>query len=75
MKILLVLCCFAGIAAIDLPVMIKNKLWRDIALYSAIFLPVLILTVLVAQGVEVPSPIKAIQTFYRDILHLSFNPS
>ncbi len=75
MNILLVLSCFAGVAALDLPAMIKGKLWRELFIYSAIFLLVLALAVLVAQGVKVPSPIKAAQAFYRDVLHLSFKPS
>lgn len=74
MNLLLVLTAFAGIAAFDVPDMIKNKRWRDFIVYSAIFLVVLVLGVLVALDVKVPSPIKAVQAFYRDILHLSFKP-
>jgi len=75
MNLLLVFMAFAGIAALDLPGMVKNKRWRDLAVYSAIFLLVLGLGTLMALGVEIPSPIKAIQAFYRDVLHLSFKMS
>jgi len=75
MTLFLVLFGFAAMAAADLPDMIRNKLWRDVAIYSVIFLFVLVLAVLMAQGVKVPSPIKAIQAFYRDVLHLSFKIS
>ena len=75
MKILLVLAGFAIIAAADLPGMIRNGLRRDLICYSAVFLLVLILAVLMALGVGVPSPIKALQAFYRDVLHLSFTES
>lgn len=72
MNLLLVFSGFAVIAAIDLPGLIKNKLWRDLTIYSVIFLSVLALAVLIALDVGIPSPIKAAQAFYRDILHLSF---
>ena len=72
MNLLLVIAGFAGIAVIDIPGLIKKKLWRDLAIYMAVFLPVLGLAVLAALGIKVPSPIKAIQGFYRDVLHLSF---
>lgn len=66
---------FSVIAAINLPRMIKNKQWHDVILYSVVFVLVLALAVVMALDVEMPSPIKALQSFYRDILHLSFKPS
>jgi len=75
MNLLLVFIAFAGITALDLPHMVKNKQWRDLTIYSIIFSLVLALGVLVALDVNVPSPIKAIEAFYRDVLHLSFEMS
>ena len=72
MNLLLVFAAFAGIAAFDLPDMVKSRRWRDLIVYLAAFLLVLVLGMLVALDVKVPSPIKAIQAFYRDVLRLSF---
>lgn len=74
MNVLLVLLAFAGIGAIDLPDMIKSKQRRDLIIYSVIFVLVFTLGILVAAGVKIPSPIKAIQAFYRDVLGLTFKP-
>ena len=74
MNLFFVVIAFAGIAALDLPDMVKNERWRDLIVYSVIFLLVLVLGVLMALDVQVPSPIKAVQAFYRDVLHLSFKP-
>jgi len=71
-NLLLVLIGFAGIAAVNLPGLIKKKQRRDLAVYSVVFVLVLALGVLAALGVDIPSPIKAIQAFYRDVLHLTF---
>lgn len=75
MNILLVVLAFAGIGAMDVPRMVQNRRWRDLIAYSVFFALVLALGILVASGVKVPSPIKAIQAFYRDVLGLSFKPS
>lgn len=72
MNLLLVIFCFAAIAITNVPVLVKNKRWRDLGVYSAFYLAVLTLAVLVALNVKVPSPIKAAEHFYRDVLHLSF---
>ena len=72
MNFLLVLIAFAGIAAHDLPGMVKR--WRDLAVYSVIFLLVLGLGMLVALDINVPTPIKAIQVLYQN-MGLSFKKS
>lgn len=75
MNLLLVVVAFAAIAALDLPKMVKGKRWRDLSIYAGIFVLVFALGVLVALGVEIPSPIKAAQAFYRDLLGISFKQS
>ncbi len=75
MNLLLVLAGMAIIAAINLPGLIKNRQWHDLTVYTVIFLLVLTLAVLMAVGVRLPSPIKAAQKFYQDVLHLSFKKS
>lgn len=73
MNLLLVLSGFALIAGIDLPGLVKKQLWHDLVIYAVMFLLVLLLALLVVLDVKVPSPILAIQAFYRDVLHLSFS--
>lgn len=73
-NLLLVFLAFAAIAAIDLPAMIKSKQWRTLVMYGVIYLLVLTLGVLIASGIKIPSPIKAIQSFYQNVLGLSFKP-
>ncbi len=75
MKVLLVCLAFAVIGAIDLPDMIRNKRLQDLTAYSIFFVLVLALGLLIAAGVKVPSPIKAIQAFYQNVLGLAFKPS
>lgn len=72
MNLLLVVIAFTGIAFFDLPGMVKNRRWHNLIVYSALFLSVFVLGVLMTLDINVPSPIKAAQAFYRDILGLSF---
>lgn len=72
MKLTLVLIGFAAIAAVNLPGMVKEKLWKELVKYLAVYLAVLLPAVLIALGVHVPSPIKGLMWLYRDVLHLSF---
>ena len=75
MKLLLSFVALAAIAAADIPKMIKNKQRRELYAYIAVFLVVLAFAVLVSLDIDMPSPVKTIQSFYRDILHLSFKTS
>ena len=71
------LMCFAGFAVIavkDLPCLIKAKQWVELSKYVVIFLLLLAFAVFVMLDVINPSPVKMMQTFYRDVLHLSFKP-
>ena len=69
--------CFAGLAVVaakDLPCLIKAKQWEELIKYVFIFLLVLAFGVLVMLDDNSPSPVKIMQSFYRDVLHLSFKP-
>lgn len=75
MNVFLVLIAFACIAAMDLPNMVKSRQWRALTIYSIIFVCVLALGLVIALGVKIPSTVKIIQAFYRDVLGLSFKVS
>lgn len=75
MNLVLVMIGFAAIAAANVPGMVKEKLWKELLKYAVCFLAVFILAVLVALDVHVPSPMKGLMIFYREVLHLSFKIS
>ena len=72
MKYLLCLAGFAAVAAKDLPGLLKSKKRRELAIYAAIFLLVMAFALMVVANGNMTSTIKTMQSFYRDILHLSF---
>lgn len=75
MRLTIVLIGFAAIAAVNLPGMIREKLWKELAKYLWVYLAVLLLGVLIALDVHVPSPIQGMMSLYRNVLHLSFKMS
>lgn len=72
MKYLLCLAGFAAVAAKDLPGLLKNKKRRELWVYVLVFVLVLMFAALVMMDGNMTSTIKVLQSFYRDILHLSF---
>lgn len=75
MNLLLVCAAFVFIAVLEVPYMIKHKQWYNLTVYSVLFLLIFAIGVLVALGVTIPSPIKAAQEFYKNVLGLSFKAS
>jgi hypothetical protein len=56
----------------DLPAILKRKDKRELIVYSVILLLVLVSGLVFLYGARLPSPVKLLQSFYRDILGLSF---
>ena len=57
----------------DLPELLRKGNKRDLISYCIVFAFALTLTFLLAFKVEIPSPIKGIQHFIKDILHLGYD--
>lgn len=72
MNMTVLLLIFAGIAALDVPGMVKSRQWRNLMIYAVLFLPILALGIMATMNIPIPSPIKAIQSFYQNVLHLTF---
>ncbi|MBP8640832.1 MAG: hypothetical protein KBI01_08050 [Oscillospiraceae bacterium] len=72
MKLIMCFAAFAAIAAADLPSIIKAKQWVELAKYAFVFLLTFTFAVFVLLDTNTSSPIKLLQTFYSDVLHLSF---
>lgn len=70
--IILLLILFAIIAYVNIPPLVKKKQWWDLKVYCGFFVVALTLSVLLALGVDIPSPIKGIQFIIKDLLHLNY---
>ncbi len=70
--IFLTLAAFLIIAYADVPELIGKKQWKDLAVYSLFFLAALTMAILLALGVEIPSPMAGAQYIIKEILHLNY---
>lgn len=72
--IIIVAISFAIIALMDVPGLIKSGYKRDLAVYSVIYFFALVMSIVIAIGVVMPSSTMWFEHFIKDVLHLSYKP-
>lgn len=70
--IALVLLIFFIIGCMDLPHLIADRHWRDLAVYSVLFSFALVITVMLTFGAELPSSTLWVEHMIKDVLHLNY---
>ncbi len=68
--IALLIILFTGIILFEVPVLVKKKMWRELAAFSAYLLIGIALSIPQALGVKLPNPLKAIEALSRPIWEL-----
>ena len=68
MKVLLLILVFSVIALIEVPKLIKKKLWGELAAFSVLLSIGFILSLLLTIGVKLPNPSKAIENLIKLIV-------
>lgn len=51
---------FALIALIDLPTLLRERAWRDVAAFLVLFLPALAIALMIERGAKVPSAMRVL---------------
>lgn len=70
--IILVIIVFILMALSDFPKLVRSKKWYEVSVLSGFYVFVMTLAVLHTAGVILPSPIKGIQNFIINVLHLGY---
>jgi hypothetical protein len=70
--ILFVIVIFIILALSDFPKLIKEKKWYEVTVLACFYVFVATLSVLHTAGVTLPSPVKGIQSFIVNVLHLGY---
>ena len=65
--IVLALFAFLFIIAIEVPGLVKKRMWRELVAFAVILWIGMTLSILHILDVEVPSPIKLIEAFYKPL--------
>ncbi|SHH94720.1 hypothetical protein SAMN02745823_01598 [Sporobacter termitidis DSM 10068] len=70
--IFLIILIFIIMALADFPKLIKDKRWYEVTILSGVYIFVFVLAALQTSGVTLPSPIKGLQSFITNVLHLTY---
>lgn len=70
--IALIIVIFILLGLSDFPKLVHEKKWYTVSLLSCFYVFVFTLAALQSFGVVLPSPIKGIQKFIIDVLHLGY---
>ena len=70
--IVLVIVIFVLMALSDFPELISGKKWYEVSVLAGLYVGVFVLAALQTLGVTLPSPIKGIQSFITNVLHLAY---
>lgn len=68
MKVLLLILVFTVITLIEVPKLIKKKLWGELTAFSVLLSTGFILSLLLTIGVKLPNPAKAIENLIKLIV-------
>ena len=70
--IILLIAVFAIIVLIDLPRLIKKKMYRMLVVYGLVYTAAFTLCLLIILDIKVISPIVLANDFLKNVLHLSY---
>jgi len=71
--IVLMIAVFAALIMLEVPGLVKKKLWRELTAYSALMLIAIVISVLYLKQVEVPNPVKNTQYYVQNMFEFLFN--
>lgn len=70
--IMLVILIFTILGLSDFPKLVKEKKWYEVSVLFGFYLFVCTLSVLQSYGIVLPSPIRGIEHFIVNVLHLGY---
>jgi len=70
MALLLLTMLFLGIVALEVPGLVRRKMWGELAAFAAYLLMGMALTIPQALGVRLPNPTKAIEVVFEPLIRL-----
>lgn len=70
--VVLVIIIFVLLGISDFPTLIQQKKWYEVSVLAGLYAFVFTLAILQTIGVILPSPVKGIQWFIINVLHLGY---
>lgn len=70
--IFLLIALFICMILYEVPELVKNKYWKELAVFSILISIAFIISLAYVMNVEIPNPVRDTQYFVKDLLHLSY---
>lgn len=70
--IFLLIAVFIGIILFEVPELIRNKYWWELAAFSFILSLAFAVSLLETLNIKIPNPVRYTQYFVSDLLHLRY---
>jgi putative effector of murein hydrolase len=71
--IFLLIAVFIGLILYEVPGLIRNKYWRELAAFSILISIAFGISLLQTLKIEIPNPIRDTQYLVKNLLHLSYD--
>lgn len=71
---ILLIFIYVCVALVDVPSLIRERKWKFLSVYAAIFFTAITLSILYRQSIRVPSPLTAIYQFIQNYMGLGYTP-
>ncbi|AHF06467.1 hypothetical protein [Desulfitobacterium metallireducens] len=68
----LLIVAFIGLILFEVPGLIRDKSWRELAVYTFLMSIAFMLSLLLTLNITVPNPVRDTQYFVKNLLHLSY---
>ncbi len=63
---------FIVVGILQISTLVKKRFWRELIVFSTLYIIAFGLSLLYVSGVQLPSPMQAIKYVIEDILHLKY---
>ena len=70
--IFLLIITFIGLILFEVPGLIREKSWRELAVYTFLISIAFVISLLEILNIKLPNPVKETQYFVKNLLHLSY---
>lgn len=71
--IFLLIAAFICIILYEVPTLIKNKYWKELAVFSFLISMAFVISLTQILKIEIPNPVKDTQYFVKKLMHLSYD--
>jgi hypothetical protein len=71
--IFLLIAAFIILILIEVPKLVREKSWRELAAYSVLMSIAFVVSLLYTLHIEIPNPVRDTQYLVKSLLHLSYD--